>query len=249
MKKILEEKDFPKLISAYRNSLIKRYSEENLSTYKEFDSIPRERIEKLVNYFLELLYPEIEKRIELDKAFIALGNFIHSPDKLFGLIGSVGTIIFKFGKQFFSAAKAGVSALKSYLKANQFEVTLFIEAKQMLEQGFDLNDEIVFNKLISRIEKKEANEFRKQIISLFETLSNQKLLEKVKEVMIYVIEKMKEKPNIYNQSDISGIELGIFIIDQGKIIFSELDEKTIQLILKGIDTVEKDFYQKAVNQN
>jgi hypothetical protein len=249
MKKILDEKEFPILIVAYRKSLVRRYSVENLKKFKDFDSIPRERIEKLISYFLEQLYPEIEKRIELDKAFTSLGNFIQSPEKLFGLIGSVGTIIFKFGKQFFSAAKAGVSALKSYLKANQFEEFLFHEAKFFLEQGKDLNEEINFRALVSKVNKNEAEEFRKQILSLFETLSNQKLLKKVEDVMLYVIQKMKEKPKTYAETDIRGIELGLSIIESGKSIFAELNEDSVKLILKGIDIVEKDFFENSLNLN
>jgi len=245
----LEEKEFGLLILAYRKSLQKRYSHENLNRFQEFTSIDQATVDKLTSYFLELLYPELEERVKLDQAFAALASFVHSPEKMWGLLGSVGTIIFKFGKQFFSAAKAGVSALKSYITAHKFESILYENAKELIKQGKDIEEEIYFNRLIANISKKEAEDFRHQIVSLFSTLSRKDLLDKILEVMDYVILKMKGKPDTYTEDDINGISLGKGIIIRGKDVFTELSQEKIQLILKGIDTIEKDFYERALAEN
>lgn len=241
-KEILEQREFSLLIIAYRKFLIQRYSTENLKRFPEFETIPRVVVDKLVSYFLDLLYPEIEKRKELDNAFRALANFVHTPEKIFGLLGSIGVILFKFGKQFFSATKAGVAALRSYVKANQFEESLYEYAKLSIEKGRDISEEVHFKRLIGRIEKKEADEFREQIISLFKTLSNQSLLIKVEEVLEYVSDKMKSKKDVYSEQDIEGILLGRMIIQKGKSIFTELDQKQIDLVIRAIDKIEEDFY-------
>ncbi len=245
----LQEKEFGLLILAYRKSLQKRYSRENLNRFAEFNSIDQATVDKLTSYFLELLYPELEERIKLDQAFDALASFVHSPEKMWGLLGSVGTIIFKFGKQFFSAAKAGVSALKSYVTAHKFEAILYEQAKELIRNGKNIEEEIYFNKLIANIPKKDADDFRHQIVSLFATLSKKDLLEKILEVMDYVISKMKQKSETYTQADIDGISLGKGIITSGKDVFTELSQEKIQLILRGIDTIEKDFYERALKEN
>ncbi|MBL0264564.1 MAG: hypothetical protein IPQ05_11950 [Leptospiraceae bacterium] len=245
----LKEREFGLLILAYRKSLQKRYSRENLNRFQEFTSIDQATVDRLTSYFLELLYPELEERIKLDQAFDALASFVHSPDKMFGLLGSVGTIIFKFGKQFFSAAKAGVSALKSYVTAHKFEAILYDHAKKLIAEGKDIEEEIYFNRLIASIPQKEADDFRHQIVSLFATLSKKELLAKILEVLDYVIGKMKLKPETYTEADIDGISLGKGIIIRGKDVFTELSQEKIQLILKGIDTIEKDFYERALKEN
>ena len=237
----LKEKEFGLLILAYRKSLQK--------SFQEFTSIDQATVDRLTSYFLELLYPELEERIKLDQAFEALASFVHSPDKMFGLLGSIGTIIFKFGKQFFSAAKAGVSALKSYVTAHKFEAILYDHAKKLIAEGKDIEEEIYFNRLIASIPQKEADDFRHQIVSLFATLSKKELLTKILEVLDYVIGKMKLKPDTYTYADIDGISLGKGIIIRGKDVFTELSQEKIQLILKGIDTIEKDFYERALKEN
>lgn len=242
----LKEKEFGLLIIAYRKSLLKRYSRENLKRFKEFDSIDQATVDKLTYYFLELLYPELEERIKLDQAFASLASFVHNPDKMFGLLGSVGTILYKFGKQFFSATKAGISALRSYVTAHKFEAILYEHAKEMIKEGKNIEGEENFNRLIASIPKKDADDFRHQIVNLFSTLSRKELLEKILEVMEYVIEKMKSKPDTYSQEDVDGISLGKEIIIHGKEIFTDLTKDQIALILIGIDTIEKDFYYNAL---
>ena len=135
------------------------------------------------------------------------------------------------------------------MTAHKFESILYEHAKELLKEGKDIEEEIYFNRLIASIPKKEADDFRHQIVSLFSTLSRKDLLDKILEVMDYVIMKMKTKPETYTENDIGGISLGKGIIIRGKDVFTELSQEKIQLILKGIDTIEKDFYERALAEN
>ena len=92
---LLQEKDFNLIIEAYRKSLISRYSVTNLNHYTELSNINRATIDKLVHYFLELLYPPIEDRLKLDNAFNSLSNFVHSPSKLMGVLGNIPYAVMK----------------------------------------------------------------------------------------------------------------------------------------------------------
>ncbi|MDX1957917.1 MAG: hypothetical protein SFU98_05050 [Leptospiraceae bacterium] len=248
MDELFNEKDFEKIIEAYRISLVRRYAKENLARFKELEKIERKNIDKLIQYFLDLLYPEYETRLELDAAFHSLGTFAHSPQKLFGVLGNIPYAIVKFGKLLIQALQAGMNALRSYYAAYRFERELFLQAKPMILAGKDISSPEIFDSLIAKIPKDEADTFRKQIIKLFEILANKELLEKIQEVMLHVIEKMEKKKNVYSDSDIKGIRMGYSIIEKGKEIFQFLNPEEIQLLLYGIDTIEKDFYETAVNK-
>lgn len=246
---LLYEKNFDKIIEAYRKSLLLRYSEDNIKNFPELSNIDRNTIDKLVNYFLELLYPPLEDRLKLDNAFSSLSNFVHSPSKLMGVLGNIPYAVMKFGKMLFSALQAGMNALRSYLAANKFERELYEAAKPLLAKGMDISEDKVFNSLLAKIPQEEADEFRQQVVKLFEILSNRELLVKVQDVMIHVIEKMESKKKIYTQEEVDGIKLGYGIIEKGKELFSSLDEKNIEMVLKGIDLVEKKFFEKAKFEN
>jgi hypothetical protein len=244
---IIFDKNFELIIVAYRKSLIRRYSVENLSRFKELEKVDRATIDKLVHYFLELLYPPYSTRLELDNAFHSLGGFINTPAKLFGVLGNIGYAIVKFGKLLLRAMHAGIAALKSYLAAHKFEKELYQQALPYIEAGKDISEEDIFNSLIGKIPKEEADAFREQVVNLFRFLAKKDLLEKIQQVMLHVIAKMERKKHIYTESDLKGIRMGYDIIEKGKEVFSILTDEEIALTLKGIDMVEKDFFDRAAS--
>lgn len=241
----IQDIKFSVLIEAYRKSLVRRYSKENISQFPELANFDRKIIDKLISYFLELLYPPYETRKELDNAFHSLGSFVNSPAKFFGIMGNLGYAVIKFGKLLLQGIQAGVAALRSYIAAYRFESELYKNALPYLEKGIDISDEKIFNSLIGKIPEKEATAFRHQVVKLFEILANKKLLEKIQEIMLHVIEKMEQRPDLYSTSEIRGIQMGFNIIDRGKVLFDELTPEQIQIVLKGIDIIEKDFYERA----
>ncbi|MCE9499840.1 MAG: hypothetical protein K8R21_04985 [Leptospira sp.] len=245
----IHAKDFKVLIDAYRESLKRRYSEKNLSRFPEFSAISISTVNKLVNYFLEFLYPPYEERLKLDNAFESLASFVHKPSKFLGIIGNLGAAIFRFGKHFPAAIRSGIAALSSYLTAHRFENVLFENARPYIEKGENISDETEFNRLIGMIPRHEAEKFRRDIIELFRTLSKKEVLVKIIEIMDDIITRMKEKKNTYTENEISGIEMGLFILKRGTAIFDELDEAQIRLILHAIDEIEKEFFETAVSHS
>lgn len=241
----IQDEKFSLLIDAYRKSLVRRYSQENISRFPELAKFDRKVVDKLIAYFLELLYPPYETRKELDNAFHSLGSFVNSSAKFFGVMGSLGYAVFKFGKLLLQGIQAGIAALRSYIAAHKFESELYQNALPYLEKGIDISEEKIFNSLIGKIPEKEATAFRHQVVKLFEILANKKLLEKIQEIMLHVIEKMQQRPDVYSASEIRGIQMGFNIIEKGKVLFDELTPEQIQIVLRGIDTIEKDFYERA----
>ncbi|TGL65802.1 hypothetical protein [Leptospira sarikeiensis] len=246
MGSILEEPEFPKLILAYREALRRRYSKENLSKYPKFSSIPKDKVDLLVRYFLELLYPEWEGRKKLDGAFESLAGFVHSPPKVFGLLGSLSMAVFKLGRHLKSAFQAGFAALNSYVTAHRFEETMFSKAKELLGQGKDLLDPFEFSKVLASVPKKDADRFREDILKLFSTLSDKELLSKIKQLMDAVVKTMLSKPKTYTPEEVEGIKLGAGILTKGEELFSGMDRKEMDLILEAIDQVEKDAFEEAI---
>lgn len=245
MKSYLQNPDFAILIKAYRNSLVRRYSEGNIARFPKLATVEREVVDRLIYYFLELLYPEYETRLELDNAFKSLAGFVKSPRKFLGVIGNMGYAIVKFGKHLLAGIKAGSAALSSYITAHRFENSLYEHAQTMLQQGIDLENEDNFNSLIAKIPYEEATQFRQDIVNLFQTLANRPLLEKIILINEHVIEKMKAAPHIYSAIEVKGIEMGLQILQKGKEVFTELEDDIVLIILDGIDTVEKDFFDRA----
>lgn len=246
MGSLLEEPEFPKLISAYREAVKRRYSKDNLSKYPKFSAISEDKVDLLVRYFLELLYPEYEGRKRLDGAFTSLAGFVHSPQKVFGLLGSLSMAVFKLGRHLRSAFQAGFAALHSYVTAHRFEEIMFSKAKELLKEGKDLQNKSVFDHVLASVSKKDADQFREDILKLFTTLSDKELLSKIKQLMDAVVKTMKSKSKTYTQQEVEGIMLGAGILTKGEELFAGLNREEMDLILEAIDQVEKDAFEEAI---
>jgi hypothetical protein len=244
-RRIVHHPLFPKVIQAYQNSLKKRYSEEALNSYPQFRSIPRKTIEHLIQFFLDALYPKFDKRVELDAAFRSLGGFVHQPAKLWGILGNLAASLFKFGKHFPAALKAGLAALHAYVTAHQFEEILIREtdAESLIADPFAKEEGFI--KILARIPQKDADAFRADIGKLFRIFTDKILVDKIILIMEDVLRKMQTKGKLYTEADHNAIRLGIEILKQGRFIFDELSMSEMLLIIEAIDTIEKDFFLKA----
>lgn len=238
--------DFPKLISAYRKNIRDKYSLDRIKAYPQFAEIREDAIERMVSYFLELLYPELKERIELDNAFASLKGFVQNPSKVFGLIGSLGLSLWRIGKYLSKAFQSGIAALSSYLTAHEFENRLLVGAKEKILNGKDILLEENFKELLAIIPIAEAEKFRKDTVSLFRTLSNDELVDRIILILDSIIQKMKEKPSLYSSQDIKGIELGLSILTKGKKILLNLSKTEKVLVIDAINQIEKDYYESCL---
>lgn len=243
--KVTDHPLFAKLIESYQKSLIHRYSVESLSEYQKYKNIDRDKIDTLILFFLNYLYPKYEERLVLDSAFESLAGFVNNPSKIWGILGNLAMSIFRFGKHFPMALKAGLGALHSYITAHQFEENLVSElaASTNPDELLLTNEGIM--KLISGIPKEKADAFRKDIGSLFRIFSDEELVKKIILIMEDILIKMENKTSLYTETDRKGIDLGITILKEGRKIFDNLKKDEINLILQAIDEVELNFYLKA----
>lgn len=248
-REILENPKFEKLLEAYRNSLRYRYSEAYLQKLGIAGKLERAKIDKLVYYFLELLYPSYPKRKELNEAFHALGGFVKNPSKLWGLVTSLGFAVFHLGKSLPEAFRAAISSFHSYTNASRLEELLFQEMLKHFPEKKELSLED-WELLVSKIPKHVGDEFRKETLDLFGHLSNAGLLEKVLYIMDHSIQKISKKlGGVYSEKDLEGVKLGRRILNEGYQVFQELDAKEVQIILDTLEIVEREYYYAAIKKH
>lgn len=246
--KVTQDPLFPEFIQAYRQNILIKYSPERLQNYPESKILKENQIQTMIGYFLELLYPEYQERLKLDEAFQSLKSFVTNPAKVFGLLGSIGISIWKMGKFLPQAFRAGIAALSSYITAHDMEARLLEEAKKVKKMGKDIFQEETFCQMLATIPKEEADRFRKDTVSLFQTLSNEELVERIIQIMELIIQKMKEKPKLYNKEDRQAIELGLSILIKGKKILENLTDEEKKAMISGINRVEEEYFTFALSK-
>ena len=217
------------VIIGYRRQIEKRYQFEYLNKKYELpDSFDRNRVDNFRDYFLNYIYPDINKRNELNAAFESLDNYIKHPEKLLRLVLDSATLMFKFGRSLPKIMTAGIKALKCFRTASRFEQLLADQAiAKNLQLPFETAD---FNTMLLGLEASDVEDFIQNTASLYATLYDRELIKKIKSVVTQLIKKMKNRPKIYGADEIQGLKIGLDIIQEGDILFDQIaldDQKAI----------------------
>lgn len=233
--KILEE-----FIIGYRNQLQERYQYSLLKKkYNLPKTIDENTVNDLKNYFLTYVYPDVEKRKELNEAFSTLDAFIKQPEKLFNIVLESFKLLFTHGKHLPKIFSAGLKAMKSFRGATKFENALVQKAKEKkLAPPFDSNK---INHLIQLLPYAEIEEFIKNTEVFFNIIHDKELVEKIIEIIDFLILKMKNKPNVFSKKEITGLELALETIQKGEQMLNKLSDENQQILIEYVVRIEKDY--------
>lgn len=231
---ILEE-----IIEGYRNSIYQRYQYQNIKdSYGIPESINEETVNQLRNYFLNYMYPEYDRRVELNEAFKSLDDYIKHPQKLARILLDAVKLIFRYGRHLPKILNSGLNAMKTFSAATNFENNLVDEAiKNKIEAPYDPSKIDALIKLLSR---KDIEKFIETSESLFEILHDKILVKKIKAVIQYIILVMSEKQGSYSLNQIKGLEIGLEMINEGDKLFNRLTRDDQQNLIALITAIEKD---------
>lgn len=227
------------IILGYRNLIEDRYKYKDL---KEKYDLPKTINEEVVNdiktYFLTYVYPNLEKRAELNEAFSTLDDFIKHPEKLLNLVVESLKLLFTHGRHLPKIFNAGLKAMKSFRGATKFENAIVQKAIQ--ENSKPPFTTIKINKLIQLLPYKELEEFMKSTETFFNIIYDEELVKKIKEIISFLISKMKNKPKVFSQKEIIGLKLALETISKGEELLNKLARKDQEILIAFVLKIEKD---------
>jgi Mg2+ and Co2+ transporter CorA len=225
----METKDYH-IIEKFREMVEKRYDYKELKLRFDLpDNITEGIIDEIENYFLTTIYPPAKERKELEEAFRDLANYVKQPRKIWNLFGDMARAIFKFGRHFMSALRAGMDALDSFVGAKNFEASMSeIANKNGIKPPMSDED---FEDTMYQLEREQVERFIKDVRNLFSAMVNTTLLSKTLDILEHVIQTMEHKPNVFPKKEVDGIKLGKALLSKGYDLFSKYDEKTKQDIV------------------
>ncbi len=236
------------VITGYRKLIDYRYQFEEMAKEPDLPkTFDQERTVLFKSYALTYLYPTITRRKELDDAFLQLDSYIKDPVKLMKVVSMSSRLIFKYGRHLPGMLKAGLKALRSFRKANNFEEQLTREAIRLeLPAPFKIAD---IKTLISALSLEEMRGFIESTESLFSILHDRKLVARIIAVIDYLVEQMKKQPDTFSSSEVEALQLGLELIQKGNDLFDLLNEKEQKQIFKFITARERRFLEGLKNSN
>jgi len=241
-----ESKAINEVIIGYRKLIEDRYQYQRLKAKYDMPiSFDEVRLNRFRDYFLEYIYPSIQKRSELNEVFENLDNYIKEPEKLASLLLESGRLIFKYGLHLPKFLMAGLKALRSFRTANAFE-------KKLARAAIDGRIVPPFGQakiegLISTLPYKDIDAFIESGEALFNLLYDRELVQKIQDIIGELIGKMKKKPKLFRPDEIDGLAMGLEMIEKGNQLFEELTEKEQKIIFKFVVEVERGELDELFN--
>lgn len=230
---------FKEIVIGYRNLINERYNYKNLD--KKYDlpkTINEEIVEEIKNFFLNYIYPDITEREKLNEAFKSLDNNLKNPEKLFGVLKESVKLVFKHGRHLPKIINAGFKALKSFRAATKFENAL-VEMALEKKKKPPFNTALI-NELIASLSRREIDRFIDSTESLFEIMYDEVLVQKIIDVLSYLIQGMQKQQHVFATEDIKGLEIGLQIITKGNEVLNSLSSKDQDILIQFIVAIEKD---------
>ncbi|MCB0508747.1 MAG: hypothetical protein KDD21_10660 [Bacteroidetes bacterium] len=235
------------IINKFREMIAKRYDYEDL--IKRLDvpkNISEANVLEVKDYFLNTIYPPAVERKKLEEAFGELADYVRSPKKIWALFGDMARALFKFGRHFMQAMRAGMDSLNSFVGAKNFEASMAaIANKNSIVPPMSDED---FEDTLYQLPREEVEKFISDVKNLFGAMVNTKLLQKTLDILQHVIETMEKKPQTFPKKDVDGIKLGKELLQRGYDIFSKYDEATktamVELIYKNEMWYMEDVYRR-----
>jgi hypothetical protein len=229
-------------VEAYRRELRKRYSSENVRRFARLQTLRAESVDELRDFFLRYIYPPVAGRGTRDSSFDELGNMLKSPRKLWPLFGTALSSIWKLGGRLGAAVQAGFRTLETYVESKRLE-NIMIEMAQ--REGLKLEDftrDEAIPYVVRRIPAKLVRRFQRDMVLLFESLADVKLLESTLEIMRESRQIMLAHPRIYSAGELAGIGYGLELLEAGYHLFRSLNETEVRLVTSGIEIIERDWF-------
>ena len=235
------------IIIGYRNLIEERYQYNQLKQKYDFpETINEEVVLNIKHYFLTYIYPDLEKRSELNEAFNTLDDFIKHPEKLLNLVLPSLKLLFTHGRHLPKIFNAGLKAMKSFRGATKFEKAIVLKAQQENNKPPFTTPKI--NALMQLLPYDEIEEFMKNTETFFNIIYDKELVEKIKEIIQFLISKMKDKPKIFTEKEIIGLSLALETIAKGEEMLNKLTPKDQEILIGFVLQIEQDYMKALFNK-
>ena len=222
---------------------------ENVRRFDLFDTVSDVSLIKLRDFFLVHIYPPPQEREELDEAFDRLRSTLHNPKQMAPFMGSALKSLWRLGAKLPTAVKAGRSAIDAYAKTRTMESSLVDVAMENSVSLAATQDRAIMVGLIAHVPEKDILKLIKDVLELFKALSEVEMLEVAVTFMEKCIQIMHDHKELYDESDIQGIGLGLLVLKQGVALFQEQEPKSFPVIIEGIRAVELDWFESIQKES
>ena len=226
------------VLDAFRGEIEIRYSLDNLREHEALADIDDAFLVELCDFLLDNMYPEAERRDELDEAFEHLHGLLRSPSQLKPLVRTALSSMWRLGRHLPRAMSAGLRATEAMREGRKLELQLVEEAGECGLAPGDFAERGALAMTVARIPEQVVEKLVAEVVDLFSVLSDEKTLSVMCEIMEQALGVMEAKPDTYDDPQRLGVALSLEVVRGGLDLFERLNGDQFKRILETVERVE-----------
>jgi len=226
-----------------RDELHTRYLARNVRRFPEFAELDPGLIRAYRDFALLRLYPLGAQRAEIDHAFAALHEILHSPAKMASLGAMVVGLVWKLGRRLPATLAAGKHVIDAFSAATAVETALVetvVKTRTPWKSGLDRRamspvfaalTEDIFENLVRTLER------------LLDTAANRDTMETGIRLLDAIAETMRKNAHQWSDADRHGVNMARETLGEALRLFACLHQDDVPLFIKGVAALERDWYR------
>ncbi len=226
------------VVNFLRGELEARYSTENLARFEEFESLPEEVLAAFRAFVLGRIYPEPEKRMQLNRAFETLETLLHSPSRIQPLVRATLGSFWRLGRKIPAAIQAGRRTMQAFGHVCEVEEIMAAAAS---EQKIEDRDGLAG--LFCELPPEPFERLVNGLVALLHSLSDRAMLDAALEIAQKLEQLMLDSPEKWTDAEKAGVMLARETLAEGLGLFTLLDPAQTKTLIEGVERVEWDWIE------
>ena len=226
-----------------RAELDARYQPRNVRRFSQFGKLDPALAAAFRDFALARVYPSGRDRAEIDAAFAALHEILHSPKKMASLGSMVLSLVWRLGRRLPATLAAGQQVIHAFSCASAVESAL---ADALVEHGIPWKHGVApetMQRVFDSLPDEPFEALIEALIHLLQTAANRDTMETGLGLLDAIAETMKRKPAQWTEADRRGVDIARNTLKDGLALLDQLDETDVPLFIRGIEALERDWYQ------
>lgn len=231
------------VVDFLRTELESRYSRENLARFEEFESLPDKAHAAFRAFVLDRIYPEPEKRAQLNTAFETLDALLHSPARIQPLVRATLGAFWRLGRKIPAAIQAGRRTMQSFEQVCEIEEII---AEAALAKGFPSDKGIGRGEIAGLFDALPHEPFEQLVnglVALLHSFSDRAMLEAALEIAGKLECLMFDSPAKWTEAEKAGVTMARETLEEGLALFALLDPTQTETLIEGVERVEWDWIE------
>ena len=241
-----EQENIEKAVTAFlRNALSERYAADNLRNYAGFDGLADAQLKRLRTFGLRYIYPEWEDRCFQQRAFDALTRLLENPMRLKPLVAVALKSMFRFGRHLPRAIEAGKQVIRAFEATRTLEATII---NALAADSEEVTEAVIAQKL-KAVTRETFESFITDMVALMTLLAERSLLDTGYQMLKDISIAMEKRRDCYEEIEYSGMRYALQIMEEGMVLFNDLDDNVVKQAIAAIPQVEQDWFDRITQES